>query len=94
MTKSKHKSAFRILALALGEKTGKNDKEADTIAIIRIVIILQAIITNGFIIANAIYNLSGGPVQKESTCNHRASNLIYTVYSQPNNYDTQRKYYI
>lgn len=93
MTKSKHKSAFRILALALGEKAGKNDKEADTIALIRMVIILQAIVTNGFIIANAIYNLSGGPVVKESTCNHRTSNLIYTVRSQPNSYVTQRNDY-
>ena len=87
MTKSKHKSAFRLIALALGEKSGKTDKEADTIAIIRMVIILQAITTNGFIIANAIYNLSGCPVHKESTCNHKTSNLIYTVYSQSNNYD-------
>ncbi len=68
MKKSKHKSAFRIIALALGEKSGKNDKEADIIALIRLVIILQAVVTNGFIIANAIYNMSGMgrvPVVKE-----------------------------
>lgn len=93
MTKSKHKSVFRILALALGEKAGKTDKEADTIALVRMFIILQAIVTNGFIIANAIYNLSGGPLQKESTCNHKTSNLTYNIHSQPNNYVIQRKYY-
>jgi hypothetical protein len=68
LKKSKHKSAFRIIALALGEKSGKNDKEADIIALIRLVIILQAVVTNGFIIANAIYNMSGMgrvPVVKE-----------------------------
>ncbi len=68
MKKSKHKSTFRIIALALGEKSGKNDKEADIIALIRLVIILQAVVTNGFIIANAIYNMSGMgrvPVVKE-----------------------------
>lgn len=68
MKKSKHKSAFRLIALALGEKAGKSEKEADIIALIRLVIILQAIITNGFIVANAIYNMSGMsrvPVPKE-----------------------------
>lgn len=72
MKKPKHKSAFRIIALALGEKSGKNDKEADIIALIRLVIILQAVVTNGFIIANAIYNMSGMgrvPVVKEHTKN-------------------------
>ena len=70
MKKPKHKSAFRIIALSLGEKSGKNDKEADIIALIRLVIILQAVVTNGFIIANAIYNMSGMgrvPVVKEHT---------------------------
>lgn len=67
MKNSKHKSAFRIIALALGEKAGKTDREADVVALIRLVIILQAVVTNGFIIANAIYNLSGGPVKKQST---------------------------
>jgi hypothetical protein len=72
LKKPKHKSAFRIIALALGEKSGKNDKEADIIALIRLVIILQAVVTNGFIIANAIYNMSGMgrvPVVKEHTKN-------------------------
>lgn len=45
---------FRILAKALGEKSGKNDKEADQIAIVRIFIFLSIFITNCFIIANAI----------------------------------------
>lgn len=88
MKSPKHKSAFRLIALALGEKAGKNEKEADTIALIRLVIILQAIVTNGFIIANAIYNLSGGPVKKQSTPPPAADYKCYTVYSsQDKHYD-------
>jgi hypothetical protein len=41
-------------AKALGEKVGGSDREADKIAWIRTFLITQAIITNCFIIANAI----------------------------------------
>lgn len=47
-------TAWRIIAKALGEKSGKTDSEADKIAFIRLLIMLQLIVTNGFIIANAI----------------------------------------
>lgn len=47
---------WRIWALALGEKTGKNNKEADTIAIIRTLIVSVYIITNIFIIAGIIHH--------------------------------------
>ena len=46
---------WRLWARALGEKIGPNS-EADKIAIMRTVIILQAIIGNLFIIANIIKN--------------------------------------
>ena len=45
---------WRIWAKALGEKQGKNDKEADKIAIIRTVVILSYILTNLFIVAGVI----------------------------------------
>lgn len=45
---------WRLWALALGEKQGKNDKEADKIALIRTIIVLCYIITNLFIIAGVI----------------------------------------
>lgn len=45
---------WRLWAKALGEKTGKNDFEADKIACIRTVIVLIYIITNFFIIAGVI----------------------------------------
>jgi hypothetical protein len=45
---------WRLWAKALGEKVGKDDKEADRIAIIRSVILVSYIITNVFIIAGVI----------------------------------------
>lgn len=44
---------WRLWAKALGEKVGTNN-EADKVAMLRTVLILQAVITNMFIIANAI----------------------------------------
>jgi len=52
--KRKSKNLFRLFALALGEKSGKSDNEADKVAIIRILIFLSVFITNGFIIFNAL----------------------------------------
>ena len=42
---------WRLIAKALGEKSGDNDKKADIIACIRLIIVLSYIITNCFIIA-------------------------------------------
>jgi len=47
-------SHWRLWAKALGEKAGKNDKEADRIALIRSTIVLCYIITNVFIVAGVI----------------------------------------
>ena len=44
---------WRIWAKALGEKAGTNN-EADKVAWVRTFLILQAIVTNMFIIANAV----------------------------------------
>ena len=48
------KKLRRIWAKALGDKSGKNDKEADIIAMIRTFIFLQLIITNCFIVGGNI----------------------------------------
>ena len=48
------KHIWRVWAKALGDKSGKSDKEADTVAIIRTIIFLQLVITNCFIIAGNI----------------------------------------
>jgi hypothetical protein len=45
---------WRIIAKSLGEKSGKSNQEADKIAILRLLMFLSILITNGFIIFNAI----------------------------------------
>jgi len=50
----KRKTVFRLIAKSLGEKSGKDDKEADKIAIIRLFMFLSIFITNCFIIFNAV----------------------------------------
>lgn len=42
---------WRLLANALGPKSGKSKKEADIIAVLRLVILTSYLITNCFIIA-------------------------------------------
>ena len=51
---SKKRSIWRIWAKALGAKEGKNDREADTVAIIRTVIFVSYMVTNMAIVANAV----------------------------------------
>jgi len=48
------KKLWRYWARALGEKIGEDNKKADTVAWIRTFIILQAIITNAFIVWNIL----------------------------------------
>ena len=48
------KRAWRVWAKSLGEKTGKDDAEADRVAIIRTAVVVFYIITNAFIIAGVI----------------------------------------
>ena len=50
----KNKNAWRLLAKALGEKASKCDKEADKVALIRLLITAQILITNFFIIYGVI----------------------------------------
>jgi len=45
---------WKLWARALGNKEGNNNKEADTVAFYRTLIVLQAIITNAFIVWNII----------------------------------------
>ena len=37
---------WRLIAKSLGEKAGKDNKEADRVALIRLLIMLQLILTN------------------------------------------------
>lgn len=45
---------WRLIAKALGEKSGETNHEADKIAFIRLTILLTYIITNAVIIAGVI----------------------------------------
>jgi hypothetical protein len=51
---SKRKTAWRLWALALGEKAGKHEKEADIIALVRTFILFSYMATNVFIVAGVI----------------------------------------
>jgi hypothetical protein len=52
--KNKNKSLLYYIYCALGEKSGKNDKEADKIALIRLFAFLSILFTNSFIVFNAV----------------------------------------
>ena len=58
--RKKIKSIWRLWSKALGEKVG-SDREADKIAFIRTLIVLQAVICNGFIVYNIVRNIWGLP---------------------------------
>ena len=58
------KKWWRIWAKALGEKSGKSDKEADFIATIRTLIFIQLVITNCFIIAGNIRHWNDAHMDK------------------------------
>jgi hypothetical protein len=48
--KQKQSNLWRLVSKSLGEKSGKTDKEADQIALIRLIMFLSIFITNSFII--------------------------------------------
>ena len=48
--KNRNKSLLYYIYCALGEKSGKNDKEADKVALIRFFMFLSIFITNSFIV--------------------------------------------
>lgn len=58
--RKKIKPVWRLWSKALGEKVG-SDREADQIAFIRTLIVLQAVICNGFIVYNIVRNIWGLP---------------------------------
>ena len=63
---SRKKSAWRVWAKALGEKAGRNDREADTVAIIRTAILVSYMVTNVAIVANAVRHWNNVPNQNQS----------------------------
>ena len=63
---SRKKSAWRVWAKALGEKAGRNDREADTVAIIRTAILVSYMVTNVAIVANAVRHWNDVPDERVS----------------------------
>ena len=45
---------WKIWCKALGQKEGKNNREADAVAVIRTLILMGYMITNSFIMAGAV----------------------------------------
>ena len=43
---------WKVWCKALGEKSGTTDRQSDGIAFIRTILVMQAIVTNLFIVAN------------------------------------------
>ena len=64
------KKIWRIWAKALGEKSGKNNKEADIVALIRTFIFLQLINTNCFIIGGNIRHWNDHHIPPSYTTNN------------------------
>jgi hypothetical protein len=62
---------WRLVSKALGEKAGKDDREADMIACIRLLMFLSIFITNGFIIFGVTRNHIIPADPKLIECIHR-----------------------
>ena len=63
----KRKIFWRLLAKSLGEKASKCDREADKVALIRLVMFLSIFITNCFIVANAMRHWNDVPSEVSKT---------------------------
>ena len=50
----KRQSIWRMWALAMGPKAGRNEKEADVVAFVRTIVLISYMVTNGFIVAGVI----------------------------------------
>ena len=52
--KQKQSNLWKMIAKSLGEKSGKTDNEADQVAVVRLIAFLSILITNAFIVYNAL----------------------------------------
>ena len=63
------KKLWRLWAKALGEKYGRNDREADTIAGIRTIIFVSYLVTNLFIVSGVIRHWNNVNTSDIEKCN-------------------------
>lgn len=66
--KKQKSNLWRLVAKSLGEKSGKTDSEADQVAIIRLIAFLSILITNSFIVANALRHWNDVQLDKPVKC--------------------------
>jgi hypothetical protein len=69
---------WRLIAKALGTKEGKNEKEADIVALVRTVILFSYMLTNAFIIAGVVRHWGDAP-KDQSTCIQRSQALSHSA---------------
>jgi len=67
----KRKTVWRWWAKALGEKASKDDKESDSVALIRTFIFVSYLVTNCFIIAGVIRHWNDVPSKIPETKKER-----------------------
>ena len=65
---------WRLIAKALGSKEGKNEKEADMVALVRTVILFSYMLTNAFIIAGVVRHWNDVP-KDQNICIQRSQVL-------------------
>ena len=58
---------WKIWCKALGQKEGKNNREADAVAVIRTLILLGYMITNSFIMAGVVRHWNNKPTVSNYT---------------------------
>ena len=61
---------WRLWARSLGTKEGKNEKEADIVALVRTAILFSYMLTNAFIVAGVVRHWNDGPAS-QPPCIHR-----------------------
>jgi hypothetical protein len=78
----KQKTAWRLLAKALGEKASKCDKEADKVALIRLLITIQILVTNFFIIYGVI-RVNHFPIDRQQKVEVVIDGSVLPEYQPP-----------
>jgi len=86
----KRKTLFRLISKALGEKASECDKEADKVAIIRLIMFLSIFITNCFIVFNAVRTHIIQAEPKPVKCIIESS--VLPVYQTPEPRKTNRPF--
>ncbi len=74
---------WRLIAKALGAKEGKNEKEADMVALVRTVILFSYMLTNFCIITGVVRHWNDVP-KDQSTCIQRSQ--VFLCNTAPTNH--------